>query len=232
MAEPLTRSQSLLWVSVALPIAIMVLRLTVLHPANATVTCLDAERSFEGVDFKTAVPEQPAMLMGNRRVSDWSSTPTTMRGHDVIVRTIPGLAIENLDGCFPRLIGHYQPELVVVVIDSIEDDKAAQSARDAIAGIVAQRERYGLFFDLWITTPITTPRAATGLSSAPPGFGEALEVWAAELSNVFVIDPSTALSDGEGLPDATLFWPNGDTLTAAGYKKLETALQDAINARG
>ncbi len=115
MAEPLTRSSILLWVAVAVPVAVMALRLTVLNPSNTNVSCFEAERSFESVDFTSAVPERPALLLGNRRVANWQSKPQAMRGHEVVVRTLPGLAIENLDGCFPRLIGHYQPELVVVM---------------------------------------------------------------------------------------------------------------------
>ena len=232
MSEPLTRSSILVWLAVALPVTLMLLRLTVLNPAGATVTCLEAERSFESVDFTSAVPERPALLLGNRRVANWQSTPEALRGHEVVVRTVPGLAIENLDGCFPRLIGHYQPELLVVVIDTINDDREASSALDAIEGIVAQRELYGLFFDLWITPPIETPLSTSRLSAVASGFNDGLAQWAAGQANVFIVDPSSQLSNEEGLPDATLFWPNGDTLTSAGYKKLQTALQDAINARG
>ena len=232
MAEPLTRSSILLWLAVAVPVAVMALRLTVLNPSNTNVSCFEAERSFESIDFASAVPERPALLLGNRRVANWQSTPESMRGHEVVVRTVPGLAIENLDGCFPRLIGHYQPELVVVMIDTINDDREVRSALNAIEGIVAQRELYGLFFDLWITPPIETPLSNSGLSAVASGFSESLAQWAASQANVFIIDPSSQLSNEEGLPDATLFWPNGDTLNSAGYKKLQTALQDAINARG
>jgi len=232
MAEPLTRSSILLWLAVAVPVAVMALRLTVLNPSNTNVSCFEAERSFESIDFASAVPERPALLLGNRRVANWQSTPEAMRGHEVVVRTVPGLAIENLDGCFPRLIGHYQPELVVVMIDTITDDREVRSALNAIEGIVAQRELYGLFFDLWITPPIETPLSNSGLSTVASGFSESLAQWAASQANVFIVDPSSQLSNEEGLPDATLFWPNGDTLNSAGYKKLETALQDAINARG
>ena len=232
MAEPLTRSSILLWLAVAVPVAVMALRLTVLNPSNTNVSCFEAERSFESIDFASAVPERPALLLGNRRVANWQSTPEAMRGHEVVVRTVPGLAIENLDGCFPRLIGHYQPELVVVMIDTITDDREVRSALNAIEGIVAQRELYGLFFDLWITPPIETPLSNSGLSAVASGFSESLAQWAASQANVFIVDPSSQLSNEEGLPDATLFWPNGDTLNSAGYKKLQTALQDAINARG
>jgi len=232
MAEPLTRSSILLWVAVAVPLAVMALRLTVLNPANTNVSCFEAEGSFESIDFSSAVPERPALLLGNRRVANWQSTPEALRGHKLVVRTLPGLAIENLDGCFPRLIGHYQPELVVVMVDRINDDRELRSALDAIEGIIAQRELYGLFFDLWITPPIETPLSTSGLSSEASDFTDSLAQWAASQANVFIIDPSSHLSNEEGLPDATLFWPNGDTLNSAGYKKLQTALQDAINARG
>ena len=232
MAEPLTRSSILLWVAVAVPVAVMALRLTVLNPSNTNVSCFEAERSFESIDFASAVPERPALLLGNRRVANWQATPEAMRGHEVVVRTVPGLAIENLDGCFPRLVGHYQPELVVVMIDTMNDEREVRSALNAIDGIVAQRELYGLFFDLWITPPIETPRSTSGLSSVAQGFHDSLAQWAASQANVFIVDPSSQLSNEEGLPDATLFWPNGDTLNSAGYKKLKTALQDAINARG
>ena len=232
MAEPLTRSSILLWVAVAVPVAVMALRLTVLNPSNTNVSCFEAERSFESIDFASAVPERPALLLGNRRVANWQATPEAMRGHEVVVRTVPGLAIENLDGCFPRLVGHYQPELVVVMIDTMNDEREVRSALNAIEGIVAQRELYGLFFDLWITPPIETPRSTSGLSSVAQGFHDSLAQWAASQANVFIVDPSSQLSNEEGLPDATLFWPNGDTLNSAGYKKLKTALQDAINARG
>ena len=232
MAEPLTRSSILLWVAVAVPVAVMALRLTVLNPSNTNVSCFEAERSFESIDFASAVPERPALLLGNRRVANWQATPEAMRGHEVVVRTVPGLAIENLDGCFPRLVGHYQPELVVVMIDTMNDEREVRSALNAIEGIVAQRELYGLFFDLWITPPIETPRSTSGLSSVAQGFHDSLAQWAASQANVFIVDPSSQLSNEEGLPDATLFWPNGDTLNSAGYKKLQTALQDAINARG
>ncbi|MAV72788.1 MAG: hypothetical protein CNF01_06195 [Halieaceae bacterium MED-G27] len=232
MAVPLTRSSILLWVALAVPLAVMALRLTVLNPSSANLSCFEAERSFESVDFTSALPERPALLLGNRRVANWQATPEAMRGHEVVVRTVPGLAIENLDGCFPRLIGHYQPELVVVMIDAITDEREARSTLNAIEGIVAQRELYGLFFDLWVTPPIETPASTSGLSAVLSSFRDNLAQWAASQANVFIVNPSTQLSNEEGLPDPTLFWPNGDTLNSAGYKKLQTALQDAINARG
>ena len=84
MAEPLIRSSILLWVAVAIPLAVMALRLTVLNPSNANLSCFEAERSFESVDFTSALPERPALLLGNRRVANWQATPEAMRGHRLL----------------------------------------------------------------------------------------------------------------------------------------------------
>lgn len=232
MAEPISRASIVLWAAIIAPIIITGLRLTALNPANSDVSCYDAEAIFETIDFASAVPDEPALLIGNSRVHYWQDKPAEFRGHSVVSRTVPGLTIENIDGCFPRLIGHYQPELVVLVLDSIANQKEAESALQSLSSIIAKRALYGLYFDLWIAAPISTPRSATGLTSSLPTFSEELVAWASDQTKVFVIDPSPALNNQEGLPDATLFWPNGDTLNSAGYKKLQTALQDAINARG
>ncbi|MEC8468628.1 MAG: hypothetical protein VXZ33_03385, partial [Pseudomonadota bacterium] len=70
--------------------------------------------------------------------------------------TIGGLQPHHLDECFPRLIGHYQPGTVFLLLDT-EHLMATPSEDllDALQDIMEQRSVYGLRFELAVIAPIT-----------------------------------------------------------------------------
>ena len=94
------------WILVLTPLVVVALKLTVLDPNAKDISCSQAQEAFEAQDFGEVMPSEPVLLLGNRRVMHWSRVPQKFGNAGVLKRTTAGLSPNNLDACFPRLVGH------------------------------------------------------------------------------------------------------------------------------
>ena len=220
------------WATALATLLVLALNLTVLDPANQTASCAQLELEFESEDFKESIPEAPALIIGNQRVHHWEMPPSFARAQASIRRSSPGLNPSLINQCFPRLVGFYQPSLVVIPVDTahaVNNDSSELTT--ALQGIIDQRTEYSLDFDLWVVAPITTPRyELTGKGLLEEVRAAGVE-WADDKFKVRWLDLQYNFADETGAADPKLVWPDGDTFNEAGYKRLTDALLAISNER-
>ena len=220
------------WATALATLLVLALNLTLLDPANQTASCTQLELEFESEDFKGSIPEAPALIIGNQRVRYWGTPPSSLNAQASISRSAPGLNPALINQCFPRLVGFYQPSLVVIPVDTAHAVNIDQSElTSALQGIIDQRTEYSLDFDLWVIAPITTPRYESSDTAFLEEVRKAGVEWADNKFKVRWLDLQYNFIAETGGVDPELVWPNGDTLNEAGYEKLTDALVTISNER-
>ena len=137
------------WLIILAPLLVVALRLTAIDPNAQAITCLDAQSAFETQDFSVAPPANPALIIGNQRVKYWAEIPDQLDTTPAHKRIIGGLQPHHLDECFPRLIGHYQPDTVFLLLDTEHlIATPSEDLLDSLQGIMEQRSVYGLRLSL------------------------------------------------------------------------------------
>ena len=217
------------WIIILAPLLVVGLRLTALDPNAQPISCVDAQTAFETQDFSASLPANPALIIGNQRVRYWINLPSQLGTLPVLKRTVGGLQPHHLNECFPRLIGHYQPDTVFLVLDTEHLLMTpSEDLIDSLQRIMDQRSVYGLRFELAIiTSPAVSASDQGGFSSRKND----LRDWSARTlgTRYLSIDGLFTGNDGEVSPD--YFWPNGNTLTEKGYAKLTNWLVALSNER-
>ena len=220
------------WIIILAPLLVVGLRLTALDPNAQPISCVDAQTAFETQDFSASLPATPALIIGNQRVRYWINLPSQLGTLPVLKRTVGGLQPHHLNECFPRLIGHYQPDTVFLVLDTEHLLMTpSEDLIDSLQRIMDQRSVYGLRFELAIIAPITSPAVSASDQGGFSSRKNDLRDWSARTlgTRYLSIDGLFTGNDGEVSPD--YFWPNGNTLTEKGYAKLTNWLVALSNER-
>lgn len=220
------------WIIILAPLLVVGLRLTALDPNAQPISCVDAQTAFETQDFSASLPANPALIIGNQRVRYWINLPSQLGTIPVLKRTVGGLQPHHLNECFPRLIGHYQPDTVFLVLDTEHLLMTpSEDLIDSLQRIMDQRSVYGLRFELAIIAPITSPAVSASDQGGFSSRKNDLRDWSARTlgTRYLSIDGLFTGNDGEVSPD--YFWPNGNTLTEKGYAKLTNWLVALSNER-
>lgn len=220
------------WITILAPLLVVGLRLTALDPNAQPISCVDAQTAFETQDFSASLPANPALIIGNQRVRYWINLPSQLGTLPVLKRTVGGLQPHHLNECFPRLIGHYQPDTVFLVLDTEHLLMTpSEDLIDSLQRIMDQRSIYGLRFELAIIAPITSPAVSASDQGGFSSRKNDLRDWSARTlgTRYLSIDGLFTGNDGEVSPD--YFWPNGNTLTEKGYAKLTNWLVALSNER-
>ena len=220
------------WIIILAPLLVVGLRLTALDPNAQPISCVDAQTAFETQDFSASLPANPALIIGNQRVRYWINLPSQLGTLPVLKRTVGGLQPHHLNECFPRLIGHYQPDTVFLVLDTEHLLMTpSEDLIDSLQRIMDQRSVYGLRSELAIIAPITSPAVSASDQGGFSSRKNDLRDWSARTlgTRYLSIDGLFTGNDGEVSPD--YFWPNGNTLTKKGYAKLTNWLVALSNER-
>ena len=220
------------WIIILAPLLVVGLRLTALDPNAQPISCVDAQTAFETQDFSASLPANPALINGNQRVRYWINLPSQLGTLPVLKRTVGGLQPHHLNECFPRLIGHYQPDTVFLVLDTEHLLMTpSEDLIDSLQRIMDQRSVYGLRFELAIIAPITSPAVSASDQGGFSSRKNDLRDWSARTlgTRYLSIDGLFTGNDGEVSP--AYFWPNGNTLTEKGYAKLTNWLVALSNER-
>ena len=220
------------WIIILAPLLVVGLRLTALDPNARPISCVDAQTAFETQDFSASLPANPALIIGNQRVRYWINLPSQLGTLPVLKRTVGGLQPHHLNECFPRLIGHYQPDTVFLVLDTEHLLMTpSEDLIDSLQRIMDQRSVYGLRSELAMIAPITSPGVSASDQGGFSSRKNDLRDWSARTlgTRYLSIDGLFTGNDGEVSPD--YFWPNGNTLTEKGYAKLTNWLVALSNER-
>ena len=220
------------WATALATLLVLALNLNVLDSAHKTTTCAQLELEFDSEDFGQSLPEAPALIIGNQRVRYWDLSSSPFEAKAYLRRSASGLTPPLIDQCFTRLVGFYQPSLVVVPVDTRYAAKVDQSELlTALQGIIDQRDGYSLNFDLWVIAPITTPRFELTSQTLLEEVRAAGVKWAENKFGVRWIDLQADFMDETDTADPRLVWPDGNTLNEAGYQRLTDALVTISNER-
>ena len=220
------------WATALAALLVLALNLTVLDSANQTASCAQLELEFEAEDFKESLPDSPALIIGNQRVRHWDTPPSSVRAQASIRRSAAGLNPPLINQCFPRLVGFYQPSLVVIPVDTAYAVNIDRSQlMTALQGIVDQRNEYSLDFDLWVIAPITTACYKVTDKAFLQELQAAGAEWANHTFKVRWLDLQYNFIDEAGAADPRLVWPDGNTLNETGYQRLTDALVTISNER-
>lgn len=77
----------------------------------------------------------------------------------MIKRSSAGLNPDHIAECFRRLVGYYQPSVVIIPIDTPYAANAdPMGLFVTLQRMLDQRVAYSLDFELGVIAPITTPR--------------------------------------------------------------------------
>ncbi|MGB1334783.1 MAG: hypothetical protein ACPG8D_02575 [Luminiphilus sp.] len=220
------------WLIILAPLLVVALRLTALDPNAQAISCLDAQSAFEVQDFSASLPTDPALIIGNQRVKYWADIPSQLGSTPVLKRTIGGLQPHHLNECFPRLVGHYQPSTVFLLLDTERlFTTPAEDLLDSLDGIMEQRSVYGLRFELAVIAPITSPIVSASDRGKFASLKNELKNWSARTLGTRYLSIDGLYTGDNGEVSPNYFWPNGNTLTDDGYAKLTNWLVALSNER-
>jgi len=220
------------WAIALAALLLLALRLTLLDPRTQTSSCAQLELTFESEDFKEALPDDPVLIIGNQRVRYWNARVTSQKVASVVQRSSTGLNPDRINQCFTRVVGFYQPSLVIIPVDTAFAVSADESKLlEALQGIIDQRSEYSLDFELWVIAPITSPRYALTDGAKLGALRMHGAEWASNKVNVLWLDLQNNFGTQSEGADSKLFWPDGNTLNEAGYQRLTDALITISNRR-
>jgi len=212
---------------ISIPVVILVLRQTIYHPWTQTTHCEGLIRHFEQADSTTSLSGYPILLLGDSRLYNWQSPPSTLLEIPLVVRNHGGLELEALDSCFNRLVAFYQPSTIILALDDRPSLEGGQLFINGVQRLLEQRDYYSLNFNVVIVGRISTPSLQAS-AGAIAGFNRLVSDWASESLDVSFVDPNPVLTDENSNIDARLFRPDGHTLIEAGYQRIWEAIESFV----
>ena len=220
------------WVLTLTVCVVLLLKHTIFNNGHRDISCTDAERAFEAADFAEISRQHPSLLIGNQRVRYWNVNEAASPDEVWFKRWVNGLNPDRIAQCFPRLIAHYQPAVVVLPIDTeFAVDTPTADIFDGLQAVVDQRSEYKLDFELWVISPLSTPRFDGVHANHLAAVNEEGKRWASNDYRTHWLDFQAVITAESGEPDSKLFWANGDTLSNAGYRRLTERLVAFSNGR-
>ena len=182
-------------------------------------------------DMTTSLPEDPVLVVGGQRVRLWKDLPARLSPLPTLLRPLGDATIEDIGYFYDRLIGYYQPRVLVIFPGygdlHLRDSKSPQDFRAAVAKLLAIDESYGTRTQRVLIVPLMTP--------LHPGDDERIGAMAdiaaaleAEHPNLVSIDPNGLLQGQNGRPDPAYFQSDGINLNSAGYARVSFLLEERV----
>lgn len=182
---------------------------------------------YASVDTATALPKNPIVVVGGRRVKLWDNLQELLAPRPVVMRGLGDAIVEDITHYHAQLIGHYQPEIVVLVPGNSEfhvrDNKSAKQLTAAIRELVELDTAYGVTKEYYIFAPLKTllrPQDHAKMDDS----AHLLKAWAAADEQIEILDANPLLSGPDGLPMARYFRGDGVNLNEHGYLRLSVLL--------
>ena len=189
--------------------------------------------NYAELDARIALPENPIVVVGGRRVKLWPDLPGQLAPRPVLMRGIGDAIIEDITFNYTQLIGFYQPETLVLVPGNSEfhmrDNKSAPDLLGAIQDLARLDASYGITRRWYVFTPIKTllrPQDHGTMDEATL----LLEAWAKTDERIVILDANPLLSGPDGLPGGRYFRGDGVNLNEHGYLRLSVLLLAALEA--
>jgi hypothetical protein len=185
------------------------------------------------VDVHIALPENPIVVVGGRRVKLWPDLAGQLAPRPVLMRGIGDAIVEDITFNYSQLIGFYQPETIVLVPGNSEfhvrDNKSAADLLAAIQDLAQVDASYGITRRFYVFTPIKTllrPQDHATIDQAT----QLLETWAKTDERIVILDANPLLSGPDGMPGGSYFRGDGVNLNEHGYLRLSVLLLAELEA--
>lgn len=194
----------------------------------------DEMQAYTSADQQSALPDQPVLVVGGRRVTLWQGLPELLAPQPVLMRGLGSAIVEDIDYYYDRLIGFYRPATVVLLPGNSEfhlrDHKDAPALVAAIEDLEAKDAHLRENGRFIVFSPVKSPFYPQDYAIIDQATA-LLQAWASERPRVTVLDPNPLLQDLAGTPSGRYFRPGGMHLNDQGYTRLGLLLRDALEPR-
>ncbi len=221
----------IMWISIVIlstPLLALTLRLSHISIDNDELSCNTFNEAFEEHDDINSVRQGSALIISPIQGLDWrqgaimGDDGTLLRGHHQLTPAWIG-------ECFTRLVGHYQPHHLLIVLNSASFEQSNARLLTDLDFIVHERARYKLPMTISFVGALKT-LAEKNKSNAIESNNQAIKLWASERPNVRFVDPNPRFANIYRDPKPTLFWPDGQTLSGRGKQVLYSIISEEIEA--
>ena len=182
-------------------------------------------------DETLALPENPILVVGGRRVALWQDLPGMLGPHPALLRALGDAPIEDITHYYDRLIGYYRPDILVLLPSyadlHLRDDKRPDDLVAAIRDLVDLNAQHLATAMVYVIAPLKMP-LHPGDDERIDAMSAALAAWTARRSGVALIDANSLLAGPDGRPDPALYRGDGINLNEAGYLRLAMVLREAL----
>ena len=222
----------IVWISIfvlSIPALFLAVRLLQLSEDTDRLSCETFHKEFEGHDNVSTVTQGSVLIISSTLDPNWHFAPPTIAGFETIIRGHRKITPQWIGQCFARLVGHYQPKHLMILLDSSVFTRSDNRLREELAFIVNERQRYKLDMTISIIGALKTPANLEQAQSIDAG-NQAIEVWASTQRGVRFIAPNAKFTGLYRQPKPTLFWPDGKTLSDLGNNVMVSILTQEIEA--
>lgn len=193
----------------------------------------DEMQAYTSADQQSALPDQPVLVVGGRRVTLWQGLPELLAPQPVLMRGLGSAIVEDIDYYYDRLIGFYRPATVVLLPGNSEfhlrDHKDAPALVAAIKDLEAKDAHLRKNGRFIVFSPVKSPFYPQDYATIDRATA-LLQAWASERPRVTVLAPNPLLQDMAGKPSGRYFRPDGMHLNDQGYARLGLLLKDTLAA--
>lgn len=187
--------------------------------------------AYARLDSLSELPTDPIVIVGGRRVLLWKGAEEVMAPQNVLMRGLGDATVNDIIYNYERLIGFYQPEIVVLLPSNSEFHiRDMKDAEELVAGIRElveldlKHRKNGLFY---VYTPINT-QLYPGDRAKIEAVSQQLKAWAMTNLQVEILDANAFLSDRNGTAKPDYFRTDGVNLNGLGYSRLSMLLLSQV----
>ena len=187
--------------------------------------------AYIAADAQAQLPEEPVVVVGGQRVRLWRDLEQLLAPRPVLMRGLGSAIVEDVTHNYPRLVGFYQPDTVVLLPGNsefhIRDSKSAEDLMAAIRAFAKVDDYHGITRRLYIFTPLKT-LLYPGDDSTIEETGRLLQAWAAADKRIVILDANPLLAGADGRPGPDFYRGDGVNLNESGYLRLSLLLRGQL----
>lgn len=189
--------------------------------------------SYAAADNRSHLPTKPILVVGGRGVKLWRNLEELLAPRPVLFRGLGDAIVQDITSNYTPLIGHYQPDTLVLLPSSSEfhlrDHKSADELAAAVRELYALDTSHHVTRRFYVIPPVKTiwrPQDHATIDEAT----RMLHAWAKNAPRVVILDANPLLSSPEGKPSAYYFRSDGVNLNEHGYLRLSVLLYNQVEA--
>jgi lysophospholipase L1-like esterase len=188
-------------------------------------------RKYEVVDRRTPPPAHPVLFTGSSSLRLWTNLVADFPGHAVLNRGFGGSQMRDLLHFFDRLVGRYQPS-VVVVYEGDNDLASGQSVEEVYAQYLQflQRVRNELPGTPVVILAVKPSPSRLKWMAGQRDLNARLEALAGSGPGLVFVDTFHPLLDAAGVPRPECFRADHLHLTPAGYAAWKPVVEAGLIA--